>query len=86
MRSPFPFEFELEIERIFHSNRKKLKSEEQRAKVQEASSTMAGGGSDQRRILRDFVTPGVYDIASSIIKPKVEAYNFKLKPALTSMV
>jgi len=67
MRSPFLFEFEPKIEMTFHSRRKKLKLEEQRAKAQEASSTMARGGDDQRRTLWDFITPGVQGIASSIV-------------------
>jgi len=47
---------------------------------------MAGGGGDQRRTLRDFVTPGVQGIASSIARPIVDANNFELIPALISMV
>jgi len=47
---------------------------------------MAGGGSEQRRMLRDFVTPRVQDITSSIAHPNVEANNFELKPALISIV
>ena len=86
MRSPFRVEFDLEIERTFHSRRKKSKLEEQRAKVQVASSTMAGGGGDQRRTVRNFVTSGVQGIASSIARPNVEANNFELKLALSSMV
>ena len=45
-----------------------------------------GGGCEQRRTLRDFVTPGVESIASSITCPNVEANNFELKPASISMV
>jgi len=63
-----------------------LKLEEQRAKAQEASSIVVGGGDDQRRTLQDFVTPRVQGIAFSIGRPNVEAHNFELKPALTSMV
>jgi len=44
MRSPFLFEFDPEIERTFRSRRKKQKLEEQAAKAQEASSTMAEEG------------------------------------------
>ena len=44
---------------------------------------MAG---EERRTLRDFVTPGVQGIASSIAQLTVDAKNFKLKPALISMV
>jgi len=41
---------------------------------------------DQRGILRDFVTPGVHEIASTITGPTVDADNFELKPALISIV
>jgi len=54
---PFRFEFDPKIERTFHPRTKRLKLEEQRAKAQETSSTMEGGEGDQRRTLRDFVTP-----------------------------
>jgi len=47
---------------------------------------MVAGGGDQRRTLRDFVTPGVQGIASSIARPNIDANNFNLKPALISMV
>ena len=47
---------------------------------------MEGEGGDQRRTLRDFVTPRVQGIASSIGCPIVDANNFELKPALISMV
>ena len=47
---------------------------------------MAGGGGEQRRTLRDFVTPGVQGITSSIAYPNVKANNFDLKPALIFMV
>jgi len=47
---------------------------------------MAGGGGDQRRTLRDFVTPGVQGIAPSIAYLNVDANNFELKLALISMV
>jgi len=41
---------------------------------------------EERRTLRDFITLGVQGIASSIAQPAVDANNFKLKPALISMV
>ena len=47
---------------------------------------MAGGKGDQRRALRDFVTPVVQGIVSSIARPTVNANNFEFKPALISMV
>ena len=65
---------------------KKLSTEEQRLKAQAGSSPMAGIGDDQRRTLLDFLTPRVQGISSSIARPTIEANNFELKPALTSMV
>ena len=47
---------------------------------------MAWGGGDQRRIIRDFIISGVQWIASSIVRPAVDVYNFELKPTLISMV
>jgi len=47
---------------------------------------MTGAGGDQRRTLRNFVTPGVQGIASSIAHLTIDANNFELKPALISMV
>ena len=47
---------------------------------------MAGGGDDQRRTLRDFITLGVQDIAFSIARPNVEAHDLELKRTLISMV
>jgi len=47
---------------------------------------MAVGGGEQGRTLRDFVTPGVQGIASSIARLNMEANNFELKPVLFSMV
>ena len=47
---------------------------------------MTGGGGDQRRTLRNFVTPGVQGIASTTAHPNVDANNFELKAALISMV
>jgi len=47
---------------------------------------MAGGECNQRRTLRDFVTPGVQGITSSIARPTVDANNFMLKLTLISMV
>jgi len=85
MWSSFPFEFDIEIERTFHSRRKKLKLEDQRAKAQEASSTVVGGGDDQRRMLRDFIISRVQGITSSIARPNLEAHNFELKLALISI-
>jgi len=47
---------------------------------------MAREGGDQRRTLRDFVTPEVQGIISSMAHPNVDANNFKLKSALISIV
>ena len=58
MRSLFLFEFNLEIEGTFRFRQKKLRLEEKKLKAQEASSTVARGGRDQRRMLRGFITPG----------------------------
>jgi len=58
----------------------------QKLKAREKSPKMAGGGGDQRRTLRDFIIPGVHGITSNIVRPNVEAYNFKLKSVLASMV
>jgi len=85
MWCPFPFELNPEINRTFCSREKKLKLEEQRAKAQEASSTMARED-DQTRTLWDFVTSGAQGITSSIAWPNVEAHNIDLKPTLISMV
>ena len=86
MRSPFPFEFDLEIKRTFCSRSKKLRVEEQRLKGQAVSSLIAGIGGDQRRTLPDFITSGVQGTSSSITQPTVEVNNFKLKLVLISMV
>jgi len=76
MRSPFPFEFKPEIEKTFHSRRKKLRVEEQRLKAQAVSSPMVRVGGDQRKTLPDFVTLGVQGISLSIGQQNVEANNF----------
>jgi len=80
------FEFDREIERTFCSIRKNLNLEEQRAKAQQASATMAGGGGDQRRTLQDFIYLVVQGIASSIARPNVEPNSFEIKPTLISTV
>jgi len=41
---------------------------------------------EERRTLRDFITPEVQSIALSIARLAVDANNFELKPALISMV
>jgi len=45
---------------------------------------MAGEGGDQRRTLRDFVTPGVPGISLSIARPTIDAINFEHELALLS--
>ena len=62
--------------------RKKKKIEEQRHEARRHSNM----ADEERRTLRDFVTPRVQGIASSITQPVVDANNFKLKLALISMV
>jgi len=47
---------------------------------------MAGGEEAQRRTLRDYVTPGAHSQTPGITIPPIAANNFKLKPALISMV
>jgi len=86
MRSPFLCEPNPEIERTSRLRRKKQKLEEQRRKARRTSPSMAGGVSDQKRTLRDFVTPGVQGTASTIAHPNVEANNLELNPALISMM
>ena len=44
---------------------------------------MDGSG---RRPLRNFITPGVQGLSSSIAMPNVEAHNFELKPGLIFVV
>jgi len=74
------------IERTFRLKRKKQRSKEQRREAIGNPTRMAGGRDDQRRTLRDFVTPGVQGIASSIARSTADANNFEFKPALISMV
>ena len=76
----------LEIEKTFHLGRKKQRTKEQRREERRNPSSMARRGGDQRRTLRDFVTPRVQGIASSTARPTVDANNFELKPALISIV
>jgi len=82
MRSLILYEPGLEIERTFHLRSNKQRIEEQRRGARR-NSNIAGEG---RRTLRDFVTPGVQGIASSIAWPAIDASNFELKPAFISMV
>ena len=81
-----PFKFNSKLGRTFRSRRNKLKLDELRAKVQEASSTMAGERGDQRKTFRDFITLGVQGIAFSVSRPNVEANKFELKSVPSSMV
>jgi len=48
MRTPFLFEFDLEIEKTFRSRRKKIRVEEQRLKAQAVSSSTARKGGDKK--------------------------------------
>jgi len=80
------YERDPKIERTFRLRRKKQRIEEQRRVARKNPINMAGGEDDQRRTLRDFVTPRVQVIASSITHPTVDANNFELKAALISRV
>ena len=77
MRSSILYEPDPKIERTFRLRRKRQRIEEQRREVRRKSSMVEG---DQRGTLRDFVTPGIQGIASSIARSAVNA-NFELKPA-----
>ena len=85
MQSPILYEPDPEIGRTLRLRKKKI-IEEQRYKARRTLTNMSRGGGDQRRTLRDFVTPGVQGIASSIARPNIDANNFELKPALISIV
>lgn len=41
---------------------------------------------DENRALRDFITPNVHGLHSSIVCPPIKANNFEIKPFLLSMV
>jgi len=78
-KSPL-FPFDPKIERTFH----KLKR--QRALLIESELSMSGREEEQRKTLRDYVTPGVHNQTPGITIPLVTAHNFELKLALISMV
>jgi len=65
MRSPFAYQPDPEIEQTFRIRRKKQRLEK-RHKAQEESPKMDAGAGAQRRTLRDFITPRVQGISSSI--------------------
>jgi len=85
MRSPLAYGPDPEIEKTFRIRRKKERLEK-RCKGRETSPKMDARTRGQRRTLRDFITPGVQGISSSIAKPTVEVNNFELRPTLVSMV
>jgi len=85
VRSPFAYEPDPEIEWTFRIRRKKQRLDKRR-KAQEEFAKMDAGGEGQRRKLRDFITPGVQGISSSIARPTLEVNNFELRPAPISMV
>jgi len=85
MRSLFVYELDPEIERTFRIRRKNQRLEKRR-RAQEESPKMDAEAGGQRRTLRDFITPGVQGISSSISRLTVEVNNFELRPALISMV
>jgi len=72
------FKFDPGIDRTFH----KLK----RKRALLTKSSMARGEEAQRRILRDYVTPGAHSQTSDITIPLVAANTFELKQVLISMV
>jgi len=86
MRSVVVYEPDPKIERTFPLRSKKQKIDEQRCEARRIPTNMPGGGGDQRRTPRDFITPGVQGIASSIARPNVDANNFELTPTLISIV
>jgi len=85
MQSAILYEPNPQTEMTFFLRRKKQGVKEQKCKARMNLTSMVGGGGDQR-MLRDFVTPGVQGIASSIAHPTVDTNNFELKPAHISMV
>ncbi|MED6154563.1 hypothetical protein PIB30_113745, partial [Stylosanthes scabra] len=44
-----------------------------------------GEHNDQRRTLRDYITPSTVSCSSSVVKPAVKANNFELKPSLIQL-
>jgi len=86
MRRLFLYDCDPEIETTFRLRRKKQKVKEQRCEARRTSTNKEGGEGDQRWTPRDFVTPRVHGIGSSIARPNVDAKNFELKPTLISMV
>ena len=86
MQNYFRIEFDLEIERTFSLKEKEVKARGVKSQSSSASSTIAEGGDNERRMLRDVVTPRVQGIASNIAWPNVEAHNFELKLSLIFVV
>ena len=86
MPSSMLYKLDPEIKKTFHLRMKKQRIEKQIREVRRNPTRMAGGRDDQRRTLRDFVTPGVQGIASSIARTTSYVNNLKLKLALISMV
>ena len=86
MRSLILYKPDPEIERTFRLRRKKQMIEEQRCETRRNVTNMAREGDDQRRTLRDFVTPGVQVITSSIACATIDAIYFDLEPTLISML
>ena len=79
LRSPFVYEPDPEIERTFHQKRKKQRVEGQRRKAQEISPKMEPPRREpERRTLREFITPEVQGITSSIARPTLEVNDFEL--------
>jgi len=79
------FEFDPEIEMTFHRLKRHYQLEE-RSKEAAPTSSMVGVEEAQRRILRDYVTPGAHNQTPGITIPPVATNNFELKLVLISMV
>jgi len=69
---------------MFYRPKKQQKLE----KEQEAADHIhrMAGEREQRRTLREYVSPIVYDITPSIIKLPMNVNNFELQPTLISIV
>ncbi|MED6135361.1 hypothetical protein PIB30_045755 [Stylosanthes scabra] len=84
-------EFDPEIEKTLRKLRKQTKLQKQTHEIsseeafEEVWDTMAEEG-NQRRTLGDFTVPTTASCGCSIVRPAVEANNFKLKPSLIHLV
>jgi len=78
------FKFDLEIEPTLH--RLKRQRQIQEELEVDISTSMMAGGEDAQRTLWDYATLGPHSQTPSITRPLLTTNNFKLKPALISMV